>query len=125
MDIIETRRENLRRWVDLNGAPVKEKSLFSQLKSTGSFGEKVARRLEQQYRMGSGYLDTPSAPVQKVEPISELAMVAVSLTAACETADEQRLLTTYRLADEVGRRAFDATVTAVLKRMEDGAWDER
>jgi len=58
MDIIETRRENLRRWVAEHGTPAKEKSLFSQLKSNGSFGEKVARRLEEQYRMGTGYLDT-------------------------------------------------------------------
>lgn len=57
MDIVEIRRENLRRWVAENGTPAKEKSLFSQLKSTGSFGERVARRLEEQYRMGYGYLD--------------------------------------------------------------------
>lgn len=59
MDIVETRRENLRRWVAEYGTPSKEKSLFSQLKSNGSFGERVARRLEDQYRMGAGYLDRP------------------------------------------------------------------
>lgn len=57
MDITEIRRENLRRWVVEHGTPAKEKSLFSQLKSNGSFGEKVARRLEDQYKMGSLYLD--------------------------------------------------------------------
>lgn len=57
MDIIETRRENLRRWVAEHGTPAKEKSLFSQLKANGSFGERVARRLEKQYKMGDGYLD--------------------------------------------------------------------
>lgn len=57
MNITEIRRENLRRWVAKNGTPAKEKSLFSQLKSNGSFGERVARRLEQQYKMGDGYLD--------------------------------------------------------------------
>lgn len=57
MDIVEIRRENLRRWVAEHGTPAKEKSLFSQLKSSGSFGEKVARRLEEAYRMGTGYLD--------------------------------------------------------------------
>jgi len=59
MDIVEIRRENLRRWVAEHGTPAKEKSLFSQLKSNGSFGERVARRLEEQYRMGAGYLDRP------------------------------------------------------------------
>ncbi|WP_426110996.1 LexA family protein [Massilia sp. PWRC2] len=57
MDIIEIRRANLRRWLATNGTPTKEKSLFSQLKGVGSFGEKVARRLEAQYRMGDGWLD--------------------------------------------------------------------
>lgn len=59
MDIIELRRENLRRWVRENGTPAKERSLFSQLQGgVGSFGEKVARRLEEQYKMGRMYLDT-------------------------------------------------------------------
>jgi len=57
MDITETRRENLRRWVVENGTPAKERSLFSQLKANGSFGERVARRLEADYKMGDGYLD--------------------------------------------------------------------
>lgn len=59
MDIVEIRRENLRRWVAEHGTPYREKSLFSQLKSNGSFGEKVARRLEDDYKMGAGYLDQP------------------------------------------------------------------
>lgn len=71
MDIVENRRENLRRWVAEHGTPAKEKSLFSQLKTTGSFGEKVARRLEEQYRMGAGFLDrdpdTPAPPSDPVE----------------------------------------------------------
>lgn len=59
MDIIEIRRDNLRRWIAEHGTPYKEKSLFSQLKGAGSFGERVARRLEDQYKMGRLYLDTP------------------------------------------------------------------
>lgn len=36
--------------------------MFSQVKSIGSFGERVARRLETQYKMGKGYLDrSPNA----------------------------------------------------------------
>jgi len=59
MDIVETRRENLRRWVAANGTPAKERSFFSQLQKDASFGERVARRLEKQYKMGDGYLDKP------------------------------------------------------------------
>ena len=57
MDIQEIRRANLARWLQTNSAPPKEKSLFSQLKGGGSFGERVARRLESDYGMGAGYLD--------------------------------------------------------------------
>ncbi|KLS59460.1 hypothetical protein M743_11570, partial [Neisseria gonorrhoeae NYC_2011_05_13] len=44
--------------------PVKDKSLLSQLMSgKASFGEKVSRRLEEEYGMGSLYLDSvPSEP---------------------------------------------------------------
>lgn len=62
MNLTETRRQNLRVWASEHGTPIKEKSLFSQLKGNGSFGEKVARRLEREYGMGEGYLDTPVQP---------------------------------------------------------------
>lgn len=72
MDITEIRRENLRRWVEANGTPPKERSLFSQLKANGSFGERVARRLEADYRMGEGYLDRPAGPITSEEYGREL-----------------------------------------------------
>lgn len=63
MDIQEKRRTQLRKWVALNGTPAKEKSYFSQLtNANASFGERAARRIEQQYRMGEGYLDSDKAP---------------------------------------------------------------
>lgn len=58
MDIQDTRRANLMRWLETHSAPPKEKSLFSQLKGGGSFGERVARRLEADYGMGVGFLDS-------------------------------------------------------------------
>jgi hypothetical protein len=73
MDIIEIRRQNLRRWVAEHGTPPNEKSLFSQLKANGSFGEKVARRLEEQYGMGAGYLDRdPGAAADAVSGVIDL-----------------------------------------------------
>lgn len=62
MDIQETRRANLARWLETHTVPPREKSLFSQLKGGGSFGERVARRLENDYGMGSGYLDQGGEP---------------------------------------------------------------
>lgn len=56
----EIRRANLRAWVQQNGTPSKEKSYFSQvLSGTAPLGERAARRLEKDYRMGEGFLDTP------------------------------------------------------------------
>jgi hypothetical protein len=62
MDIQDIRRANLARWLETHSVPPKEKSLFSQLKGTGSFGERVARRLEKDYGMGVGFLDSHEAP---------------------------------------------------------------
>ncbi|MDR6393030.1 hypothetical protein [Paraburkholderia phenoliruptrix] len=59
MDIQDIRRHNLRAWVDRHGRPATEKSYFSQLLKDQSFGERVARRLERQYGMGEGFLDSP------------------------------------------------------------------
>lgn len=60
MTIQDIRRANLRGWVQQNGAPSKEKSYFSQvLSGTSPIGERAARRLERDYRMGEGFLDTP------------------------------------------------------------------
>jgi hypothetical protein len=56
-DIQDIRRANLARWLETHSVPPNERSLFSQLKGTGSFGERVARRLERDYGMGDGYLD--------------------------------------------------------------------
>ncbi len=68
MTIQEIRRANLRAWVQQNGTPSKEKSYFSQvLSGTAPIGERAARRLERDYRMGEGFLDAaqgeaPSTP---------------------------------------------------------------
>ena len=56
----EIRRARLKLWVETHAVPSKEKSYFSQLlNGISSFGEKAARRLERDYGMGGGFLDTP------------------------------------------------------------------
>lgn len=72
MDITENRRENLRRWVAENGTPAKERSLFSQLKANGSFGERVARRLEADYKMGDGFLDRDPDATPSLDELRKL-----------------------------------------------------
>lgn len=57
-DIEKIRRSNLKRWAENNSIPEKEKSYFSQLiNGKTSFGEKAARRLENEYSMGGFFLD--------------------------------------------------------------------
>jgi hypothetical protein len=89
MDIQEMRRENLRKWVKANGTPPKEKSFFSQvLSGTAPIGERAARRLENDYGMGTGYLDRNPA---------ETAISGNELDEAI------KLLALYRASSAVGR----------------------
>lgn len=68
MDKVQTRRDNLRKWVEKNSVPTKERSFFSQLiNGSSSFGEKAARRLEETYGMGSMYLDSSDGALAKAE----------------------------------------------------------
>lgn len=61
MDIQENRRIRLRAWFANRSLPANEKSYLSQLiGGKASFGEKAARRLEKDYKMGPGYLDEPA-----------------------------------------------------------------
>ena len=59
-ELKKIRIENLKKWFENRTLPVKDKSLISQLTSgKASFGERVSRRLEDEYGMGYKYLDTP------------------------------------------------------------------
>ncbi|WP_052739523.1 hypothetical protein [Photorhabdus caribbeanensis] len=59
MDIKGIRRKRLKEWFSTKTLPEKEKSYLSQLiNGKASFGEKAARRLERDYHMPIGYLDT-------------------------------------------------------------------
>jgi hypothetical protein len=108
MEITEIRRENLRRWVAEHGTPQREKSLFSQLKSNGSFGERVARRLEREYGMGEGFLD--AQPMER---------------APTEADKETQLLLVYRLAADADKVFLMSVATAIKNRMiVEGTWKE-
>lgn len=123
MDIIETRRENLRRWIAEHGTPAKERSLFSQLKADGSFGERVARRLEEQYRMGAGYLDR-DLEGDKLQPKVKESQGAANDGAGADEllARAVELLETYRSAGPADRDRIDRLVRNIRDRM--GAVDK-
>ncbi|MFZ4218189.1 hypothetical protein ACEV6Q_10050 [Enterobacter ludwigii] len=60
MDIKEIRRKRLAGWFSNRTLPDKEKSYLSQLiNGKAPFGERAARRIERDYGMQEGYLDTP------------------------------------------------------------------
>lgn len=117
---VALRRKKLMQWISINGTPPAEKSLFSQLKGTTSFGEKVARRLEEQYKMGHRYLDTEDAAPVSNGPVSagELGRV---LSLVAETPGELELLAVYRLANDDERRAINRIFTIVRQRLNTGA----
>lgn len=112
MNIIETRRANLRRWIAEHGTPAKERSLFSQLKADGSFGERVARRLEEQYRMGPGYLDQDLGAAGEEFKQQQGEVIRGRAAAPEESADEMlrrvtEMIDTYRLASPTDRQRID------------------
>lgn len=59
MDTKEIRRKRLAEWFSSRTLPEKEKSYLSQLiNGKSSFGERAARRIERDYGMPAGYLDS-------------------------------------------------------------------
>jgi hypothetical protein len=137
MNLTDTRRQNLRIWTSQHGTPVKEKSLFSQLKGNGSFGEKVARRLEQEYDMGAGYLDAPIAESKQREVVRETPSPEMSKTKRAArklpkadapvsadvlaemnviTAREAQLLNWYRMSTESSKGIIDALASTIEKQ---------
>lgn len=56
--LVANRRRRLAKFFEGTSMPAREKSFLSQLiNGKASFGEKAARRIENTYGMGSGYLD--------------------------------------------------------------------
>lgn len=59
METTEIRRRKLKLWFEGKSFPEREKSYLSQLtRGKAPFGEKAARRLENEYGMPTGYLDS-------------------------------------------------------------------
>lgn len=113
---VALRRKKLIQWVAINGTPQNEKSLFSQLKGIGSFGEKVARRLEADYKMGYRYLDTEDAPPSSNKPMSSSDLGRV-LSLTIDTPEEFEQLAVYRLANADERKAIDRLISVVRGRL--------
>lgn len=113
---VALRRKKLIQWIAVNGTPALEKSLFGQLKTTGSFGEVVARRIEAKYRMGHRYLDTEDAPPVSNKPMSSSELSRV-LSLTIDTPEEFEHLAVYRLADDDERKAIDRLISIVRDRL--------
>ena len=101
MNIQDIRRENLRRWTQAHGVPQEEKSFFSQILGGSSFGERAARRLERDYKMGDGFLDKQDS--------KQLALVAESAKPPAaegpvESDDIIELITLFQQSSQKGRQ---------------------
>lgn len=72
--ITKVRRENLKKWFSNKTVPEKDRSFVSQLISgkTPSFGEKAARRLENENNMPPFYLDTPQSAESITSNVKEV-----------------------------------------------------
>lgn len=83
-ELKEIRIENLKKFFEDKTLPTKDKSLLSQLMSgKASFGEKVSRRLEEDYGMGRYYLDsTPNSPIGSDDD-QQIRFERLNIEAAC------------------------------------------
>jgi hypothetical protein len=80
MDIADTRRAQLKKWIDENydGKPTqfaaavsrKQPQIHDVLSGTKAFGEKLARKLEVEARMPRLYLDNVPLPPSKEAPMA-------------------------------------------------------
>lgn len=113
---VALRRKKLIQWIAVNGTPAPERSLFGQLKTTGSFGEVVARRIEAKYKMGHRYLDTEDAPPVSNKPMSSSELSRV-LSLTIDTPEEFEQLAVYRLANDDERKAIDRLISIVRDRL--------
>lgn len=113
----------MRAWVTKNGAPAAEKSYFSQLLNSASFGERAARRLERDYKMGDLYLDTPleggagrpAPPVMQPHTRTQAPEGGAPSVLMRVDARELQLLTWFRESDERGKQTIESVAELVEK----------
>ena len=115
MSIQDTRRANLRAWVQQHGAPTKEKSYFSQILSgTSPIGERAARRLERDYRMGEGFLDAENSGAAEVVSLPTPAPTISSWPFASIPENEVRALPASQLS------ALEGAIALAIAQMKLG-----
>ncbi|WP_252979663.1 S24 family peptidase [Burkholderia glumae] len=110
MEIAANRRARLRLWFENRTIPPKEKSYLSQLLGgSAPFGERAARRLEADYGMGAGYLDTPVgdnvvavAAAQLPDPFFHIPRfnTGAAMGAGVELRDQPGVIDTIRVNEE-------------------------
>lgn len=103
MDMKEIRRLRLKEWFSSRSIPEREKSYLSQLMGgKTSFGERAARRLEGDYGMSPGYLDTPldNEPVPSQAPLTE---------------QQQRLINLFERLPESEKEPHIASLAAMVE----------
>lgn len=129
MDIQDIRRKNLATWLQTHSVPPGEKSLFSQLKGGGSFGERLARRLESDYGMDCGYLDQimsaePAIRGQKT-PLSAEAKTLIRWVERTDGLGDQarnlfsHLLSAVELAESLGNTHNQSPVESLIDEATD------
>ena len=100
------RTNQLHKWVEVNGIPQKEKSLFSQIfNGKSSFGERLARRLEADYGMPQGFLDSAANLTHK-----EIAVEQEAKTGIIE-------LKLYDIAASCGNGHFNSNYPDLLRNI--------
>lgn len=129
MDVLEIRKARLRMWFPKGKLPQKEKNYFAQLmRGASPFGEKAARRIEEEYEIPHLWLDQPLTDEESTNTENEsaasgeadvgpgpaggspaeLMMVQISV-------DEINLVSLYRAATPLGKSLIMTTAKNARK----------
>lgn len=117
--LIEGRYKSQADFVEKTGINQGEASAL--LSGKKSFGEKKARKIEADSNLPVGWLDQIDGEVPEAPPplrAPESTIVSNALNLACETANELRMLSVYRLAGKAGREIIDIAVDEVSSELD-------
>ncbi|MGL9721778.1 hypothetical protein [Symbiopectobacterium sp.] len=108
MDMKEIRRKRLKEWFSDRSLPTREKSFLSQL-TTGkaSFGERAARRIERDYGMPDGYLDTDNDNENKIRNLNPQHLLLIELFDSLTESEAEQLLKDLRLKKKHNDKLFE------------------
>ncbi len=97
INFLTRERGSVKRVAEISG---KSRSLISQIKSGHSFGDKLARELEQALALEEGWFDNPRAEETTVSPLEAITVIKSYIESTNFTVEEKSLVSRFRLLNQ-------------------------